>query len=183
MINGNLCGSGAVGGGGSVTQGTSPWVVSVSTVDPCLSSAVLKATAPVTVATAATTQIVAPSGTKAVYICGGSFSIAPSATSAATALIEYGASSNCTGTHALTGAFGAGDLTTAAPPIVVNLTGELVGPSCRGGGVLRHDGRNDCQRSRLPGEGGSPTSAINGEGGGRLPPSLRKAKAPSPPIC
>ena len=115
--NGNLCGSG---------------VVSVSAVDPCISSAITKASVPITIATATTTQLVAPSGTKAVYICGGVFTIAPSATSADTALIEYGTSTNCTGTHALTGTFGNGDLTSAAPPVAINLTGELNTPASQG---------------------------------------------------
>lgn len=87
--------------------------------DPC-QSGVAKSSVPIAVATATTTSLVAVSGSTTVYVCGFSISIAPSATAADTALFEYGTSTNCTGTHALTGTYGDGDLTSAAPPIVVD---------------------------------------------------------------
>ncbi len=90
--------------------------------DPCSNPSNTKASAVVNITSATTTQLVPVSGTTSIYICGGSFSIAPSATSADTATIEYGSGTNCgTGTTALTGAYGAGDLTTATGPLMVNL--------------------------------------------------------------
>jgi len=90
--------------------------------DPCMSSSVLKSSSVINVTSATTTALVAVSGTKSVYVCGLSITIAPSATSADTATIEYGSGTACaTSPTALTGAFGAGDLTTAAPPLFVTL--------------------------------------------------------------
>jgi hypothetical protein len=90
--------------------------------DPCANPSNTKASVPISVTSATTTQLVAAVAGQAVYLCGGTFTIAPSATSADTALFEYGSGTNCgTGTTALTGSFGAGDLTTAAPPTVVPL--------------------------------------------------------------
>ena len=104
-------------------------VVSAGPSDPCAAPLIAKTTVPIGVATATTTQLVAPDGTTKVYVCGGAISIAPSATSADTALFEYGTSTACTGTHALTGTLGNGDLTSAAPPIVVPLAGLVTPPS------------------------------------------------------
>lgn len=111
---------------------TNPLPMAQSTIDPCLSPAVLKATVPISLSGAGTTQLVPVSGILAVYVCGGALSIAPSATSADSALFEYGTSTDCTGTHALTGTFGSGDLTTTAPPLAIHLTSELVTPASQG---------------------------------------------------
>jgi hypothetical protein len=103
--------------------------------DPCMNAAVLKSSVPINITTAATTSLVAVSGTKAVYVCGLSISIAPSATTADTALIEYGTGAACTGAVALTGTFGNGDLTTAAPPLYVTLADpgtSMTAPSANG---------------------------------------------------
>lgn len=90
--------------------------------DPCQNPSVIKSSAPVNISTATTTAVVAVSGSKAVYVCGGALTIAPSATSADTATFEYGSGTACaTSPTALSGALGAGDLTSAAPPIVVPL--------------------------------------------------------------
>ena len=107
------------GGTGSVSAKLR--TISQLAADPCATQVTLSA--PISVATATTTQLVAPSGTKSVYVCGFAFSVAPSATAAATAQLEYGTSTDCTGTHALTGKFGAGDLTSAAPPLPVSYGG------------------------------------------------------------
>lgn len=120
-VNGNN----SVSVGGYVWNGTT-WDrmpggttgVAVKTADPC--SSVAKSSAAIAISTATTTSLVAVSGSKAVYVCGYSFSIAPSATAADTALIEYGTGASCTGTHALTGTYGDGDLTSAAPPLFVS---------------------------------------------------------------
>lgn len=106
-----------------------------SAIDPCASSAVAKSSVPIAVTSATTTQLVAISGTTQIFVCGVSMTIAPSATSADTALFEYGTSTNCTGTHALTGTFGNGDLTSAAgvAPIQIGFGGSaFVVPSANG---------------------------------------------------
>lgn len=90
--------------------------------DPCLSPGVTKRSVAVNITSATTTQLVALVASRSVYVCGAILTIAPSATSADTATFEYGTGSSCgTGTTALTGAIGAGDLTTAAPPLLVTL--------------------------------------------------------------
>ena len=93
------------------------------TTDPCETSGVAKSSAVINLNTAGTTQLVAVSGTKATYVCGFALTIAPSAILADTALFEYGTSTTCVGTTALTGTFGAGDLTTATGPTVVSYGG------------------------------------------------------------
>ncbi len=100
--------------------------------DPCETSGVAKSSVAIAVTSATTTSLVAVSGTKAVYVCGGAMTIAPSATSADTALLEYGTGASCTGTTAMTGTFGNGDLTTSAPPLAVTLPSELVAPASQG---------------------------------------------------
>jgi hypothetical protein len=84
----------------------------VASADVCSSTA--KSSVPINVTSATTTSLFAVSGTKAVYVCGFSITIAPSLTSAATALFEYGTSASCTGTHALTGILGGGYVAAAA---------------------------------------------------------------------
>jgi hypothetical protein len=87
--------------------------------DPCQAPSIAKLSKPVNITTATTTSIVAVSGSTAVYVCGATLTIAPSATTADTATFEYGTGAACTGPVVLTGALGAGDLTTAAPPLHV----------------------------------------------------------------
>lgn len=94
--------------------------------DPCQSSAVLKSSAPISVATAATTALVAVSGTQSVYVCAYALTIAPSATSADSAKFEYGTGTACaTGATALTGTFASGDLTTSAAPLAISQAGAF----------------------------------------------------------
>jgi hypothetical protein len=93
-------------------------VVSVQNNDPCSYAA--KSSAPISVTSATTTSLVAVSGATVVYVCGISFTIAPSATSADTALFEYGTGATCTSPTSLTGTYGNGDLTTAAPVVAIN---------------------------------------------------------------
>lgn len=93
--------------------------------DPCMSSGVKKQSVAINVSTAATTALVVVSGSTQVYVCGYSFTIAPSATTADTAQIEQGTGTACAGNvTALTGTYGNGDLTAAAPLIAVT-NGEL----------------------------------------------------------
>jgi hypothetical protein len=102
---------------GGLSVGTfgapSTQVLSIQNNDPCSYAA--KSSTPITLTTATTQQLIPVSGSTVPYVCGFSMTIAPSATSAATALFEYGTSTNCTGTNALTGTYGNGDLTSAAP--------------------------------------------------------------------
>jgi uncharacterized protein (DUF779 family) len=90
--------------------------------DAC-ASGVARSSATISVVTATTTSLVAVSGTTAVYVCGFSITIAPSATSADTAQFEYGTGAACTSPTALTGTYGNGDLTTAAPVVSVSYGG------------------------------------------------------------
>lgn len=81
---------------GAVASGT----VGISnTGDPCLNPNVAKSSASVAISTATTTQVVAISGTKATYVCGFNATFGASTT----AQFEYGTSTDCTGTHALSG--------------------------------------------------------------------------------
>jgi hypothetical protein len=91
------------------------------TTDPCDNPSVLKSSVPINVVTPTTTSLVAVSGTKAVYVCGFTVTIAPSATSADTAQLEYGTGAACSSPTVLTGSFGAGDVTTATGPTVISL--------------------------------------------------------------
>ena len=75
-------------------------VSNLTTGDPCLNPQVAKSSAVINTSGAGTTQLVAVSGTKVTYVCQVYF--VASATTA-TALFEYGTSTDCTGTHALTG--------------------------------------------------------------------------------
>ncbi len=96
--------------------------LSVRAADPCFGN--LKASVPISVASATTTSLVAVSGVTSVYVCGFSMTIAPSATAADTAQFEYGTGATCgTGTTVLTGTYGNGDLTSATGVATVNYSG------------------------------------------------------------
>jgi hypothetical protein len=107
---------------GSITASFSP--VASSSSDPCAKG--VKSSASLAIATATTTQVVAVSGTKSIYVCG--FNAVFGATT--TAQLEYGTSTTCTGTHALTGvmapgtgvavAFGNGGATLTSTPAGAN---------------------------------------------------------------
>ena len=76
-------------------------ITNTVTGDPCLNPQILKSSAAVNISGAAgTTSLVAVSGTTAVYVC--SFQATVVGTSP-TILFEYGTSTACTGTHALSG--------------------------------------------------------------------------------
>lgn len=69
--------------------------------DPCANPSVAKSSAVVNISGAAgTTQLVAVSGTTSVYACGFQATVVGTTP---TVLFEYGTSTDCTGTHALTG--------------------------------------------------------------------------------
>jgi hypothetical protein len=95
-------------------------------VDPCVSSAVLKQSQPINIVTATTTTIVPLSTINAIYVCGGYFEVASSATTAATAQFEFGTGANCgTGTTVLTGAMGTGTATAGIDAEAVVLPGPM----------------------------------------------------------
>ena len=110
-------------------------VVSVQNNDPCSYAA--KSSAAISVTSATTTSLVAVSGSTVVYVCGLSFTIAPSATAADTALFEYGTGAACTSPTSLTGTYGNGDLTSAAPVVAVNYggAGQTVFKSAASAGI------------------------------------------------
>jgi hypothetical protein len=93
-------------------------VLSTQNNDPCSYAA--KSSASISVTSATTTSLVAVSGSTTVYVCGLAMTIAPSATSADTAVIEYGTGAACTSPTALTGTLGNGDLTTTTGVAVVS---------------------------------------------------------------
>lgn len=97
-----------IGGGGTEV---------ITAADPCATAQ--KSSAAINVATATTTSLVAVSGSKSVYVCGYSFTIAPSAVTADVASFEYGTGASCSSPVALTGTYGNGDLTSAAPVVAV----------------------------------------------------------------
>jgi hypothetical protein len=98
---------------GQATKANSVPVTFASDQDPC--SYAQKSSAPITITTATTTQLVAVSGSTSIYVCGFSFSASNVVTTANTLYFEYGTSTNCTGTTALTGTYGTGSVVAAAP--------------------------------------------------------------------
>ena len=98
--------------------------VNIGTTDPCAAPTVTKNSAAINVTSATTTSLVAISGSTTIYVCGFSMTIAPSATSADTAQFEYGTGGTCgSGTTALTGTYGNGDLTSTTSVVAVNQNG------------------------------------------------------------
>lgn len=100
-------------------------VVSIGNVpgatDPCQSVSALKSSVSISITAATTTQLVAPSGSTAVYVCGATFTVAPSATTADTIQFITGTGATCGGsTVTKTGTFGNGDLTSAAPVVPIS---------------------------------------------------------------
>src|SRR5262249_53688761 len=81
-----------------------------------------KTSQPVNIVSATTTQLVALSAGKVIYVCGGFVDVASSATSAATIQFEYGTGASCgTGTTVLTGTMGTGTATAGidAEPVTI----------------------------------------------------------------
>lgn len=94
--------------------------------DPCQSAGVTKSSVAINISTATTTQLVAISGTTAIYVCNFSLTISQVITTANTLLFEYGTGSTCgTGTTVLTGLFGAGGVSAAAPIVVTGFGSTL----------------------------------------------------------
>lgn len=108
--------------------------VQTYTADPCSYAA--KSSVAIAITSATTTSFVPVSGSLAVYVCGFSFTIAPSATSADNLVLEYGTGAACTSPTVLTGGYGKGNVTTTVPNLFVsrgNGTGTiLTAPSGNG---------------------------------------------------
>ncbi len=93
---------------------------SPNVIDPCSSPNISKSSVAINVTSPTTTSLVAVSGTTTVYVCGFSMTIAPSATTADTALFEYGTGAACTSPTVLTGTFGNGAVITTTTATVVD---------------------------------------------------------------
>jgi hypothetical protein len=90
---------------------------------------------PISITTAATTSLVAVSGTTVVYICSLSLTISQVVTTANTFVLEYGTGASCTSPTALTGTYGAGGVTAAAPIYVWAGYGGTLAKSAAAAGV------------------------------------------------
>lgn len=87
--------------------------------DPCEDMFVAKSSAVINITSATTTSLVAVSGSTTVYVCGFSLTISEVVTTANTFQLEYGTGATCGGgTTALTGLYGAGGVTAAAPIVI-----------------------------------------------------------------
>ena len=78
--------------------------------DPCQVGYSAMKSVPIAQATAATTQLVAPLTTTAIYVCGISINSV-----GGTSQLEYGTGASCTGTHALTGTYAASSTVSIFP--------------------------------------------------------------------
>jgi hypothetical protein len=102
----------------TAAQITLPAAASIA--DPCSTSQ--KIVIPINIATATTTQLLALSAGKAIYVCSGLLTIAGSATTAGSIVFEYGTGASCgTGTTVITGAMVG--TTTAGSPTVLPIHG------------------------------------------------------------
>lgn len=89
--------------------------------DPCIATNLPKLSAVVNVTTATTTQLVALSGTTIIYVCDYNFTISQVVTTPNTIKFVYGTGASCgTGTVNLTGLFGDGGVTAAAPIVIAS---------------------------------------------------------------
>lgn len=98
-----------------------------NTADPCFNAAAAKSSAIIAVTTATTTQLVALSGTTAIYVCSYSLTISQVVTTPNTIKFVYGTGASCgTGTTNLTGILGDGGVTAASPLAVVSGPGNNI---------------------------------------------------------
>lgn len=128
-VNGNF---GTVGAGryqfvncdtnGNINVSTTPVAVQA---DPCLNSAVAKTSVAINITSATTTQLVAPSGSLAVFVCGFSFTVSEVITTANTLQFIAGTGATCGGsTVTKSGLYGAGGITAAAPIFIQSSGGN-----------------------------------------------------------
>lgn len=93
------------------------------TKDPCANTNAQKSSAIISITTAATTQLVALSGTTSIYVCEFSLTISQVAVTPNTIKFVYGTGASCgTGQQNLTGIYGDGGVT-AAQPITIQTGG------------------------------------------------------------
>jgi len=108
----------AVPGLKNVNNGNAP----LTGVDPCQSPDSLKQSQPINIVAAGTTSLVTLGTTQAIYVCGGSITVASSATTPGTVQFIAGTGATCgTGTVVLTGTMGTGTATAGidAEPVVL----------------------------------------------------------------
>lgn len=88
--------------------------------DPCANPANTRQVASISISTATTTELVALSGTKTIYVCGFSLTISQVVTTANTLRFQYGTGSTCgTGTTNITGLLGGGGITAGLPIVLI----------------------------------------------------------------
>ena len=103
-------------------------------VDPCASSNVAKQSALFNIATAATTALVAPSASTVVFVCSFSMTISQVITTANTIKFIQGTGAACATAPAdLTGTYGAGGITAAAPIVIMSGGSTLFKTAAAGG--------------------------------------------------
>ena len=103
-------------------------------VDPCASAGTAKQSALFNIAAAATTALVAPSASTVVYVCSFSMTISQVITTANTIKFIQGTGAACATAPAdLTGTYGAGGITAAAPIVVVSGGSTLFKTAAAGG--------------------------------------------------
>lgn len=102
----------------SIDGSTLAVVISPLGADPCQNSNVAKSSVPINITSAATTQLVAISGTKSIYVCHFDMTISEVITTPNTLQFEYGTSTTCVGTNKLTGLYGDKGITAGAPIVV-----------------------------------------------------------------
>lgn len=96
----------------------SPQLVTFSATlaDPCKNPNILPSSVVINISTTTTTQLVAPSGTTQVFVCGFDFTISEVMTTANTLSFNTGTGATCGGsTVTKTGLYGAGGVVAAAP--------------------------------------------------------------------
>jgi hypothetical protein len=110
-------------------SGTNTGVALVSTkgIDPCQSTEIAKTSVVISITSAATTSLVAPSASTVIYVCGFSMSISQVVTTANTIKFQTGTGATCgTGTADQTGAYGTGGVTAGIPIVVAMSPGHTI---------------------------------------------------------
>jgi hypothetical protein len=106
------------GHGQAINNGAPAYVTGL---DACAASSSAPSNATVSITTATTTQIVALSAGKQIFLCEWTFTINSSATTASSALFEFGTGASCgTGTTTLTGAMGTENAAAGPGLLLVN---------------------------------------------------------------
>ena len=102
------------------TSGVLQVIATQSSADPCASPGVVKNSIPVAITSATTTQLVALVSAQTVFVCNFTLTISQVITTANTIKFVYGTGSACgTGTTDITGLFGGGGITAAAPIVIM----------------------------------------------------------------